>query len=461
MTRSLLALVLAASAALAQTPPAPAPAPAAPPAPAKPEEKAALEKVSTENQLAREEVVRRLKELVVEKEELRIKAELNAERQKAELAKLEAEYQRLALENRLNEERNKKAVEALGAEQRKLAAENALDEEKHKRELAEVKQAREKLQQENEVLREKLRSEELKTNSEKIALDLETQRMASEGQKLRLARERLEDKVARLKIDLDERAKKEEWRLEANKDPVALKDPYADGVLTISDRRIALNGPIIRGVADYVSERIHYWNNVSDDPVFIVIDSCPGGSVMEGYRIVKAMQASKAPVHVVVKSYAASMCAFITTMAQRSYVYPNAVVLHHQMSLGIWGNMTQTREQLELAKEWWRRLGDPAAKKMGLTLEQFVKNMYAHNSDGDWEEFGDEAVKLKWATHVVHEIRETGVRRKPDDEKKPNPGMRFFALEEKVGDKGERFVSLPRLEPFDLYWIHNPDRYYR
>lgn len=438
------------------------PAPAAPPpAPAKTEERAVLEKLTTENQMVREEVAKRLRDLVTEKEELRIKAEVQAERQKAELSKLEAEFQRLSLENRLNEERNKKSLEDLSAVQRRLSAENQLDEEKHKKELADIRQTREKLQQENDILREKLRAEEMRSNSEKLALDLEGQRMASEGAKLRLEREKLEEKVTRLRIDLEERSKKEDWRSQANRDPQIVKEPFKDGVLTISDRRIPLNGPIFTGVADYVTERIDYWNNVSADPIFLVIDRCPGGSVQEGYRILKAMEASKAPIHVVVKSFAASMAAYITTMADKSYVYPNAVLLHHQMRTGIYGNMTQNREQLKIAEEWWRRLGEPTAKKLGYSVEGFVKKMYENNSDGDWEEFGDTAVRLKWATHVVHEIRETGVTKKPDPDKKPAMPSFFFGLKEETDEKGSRFVSLPRLEPFDLYWIYNPDRYYR
>ena len=38
---------------------------------------------------------------------------------------------------------------------------------------------------------------------------------------------------------------------------------------------------------------------------------------MAGYRILKAMEASDAPVHVVVKSHAASMAACITTLAEQ------------------------------------------------------------------------------------------------------------------------------------------------
>ncbi|HBL15734.1 MAG TPA: hypothetical protein DD417_02940 [Elusimicrobia bacterium] len=224
---------------------------------------------------------------------------------------------------------------------------------------------------------------------------------------------------------------------------------------------VSLNGPIFGGVADYVTERIHYFNNISStQPIFIVIDKCPGGSVMEGYRIIKAMQASKAKVHVVVKSFAASMAAVITTMADYSYTYPNAIILHHQMSTVNWGNMTQLKEQLELAREWERRLHVPVAKKMGVSMDAFRKMMYEKNSDGDWEEFGDQAVSYHWADNVVHEIDETGFVKNPDTVEKPKAAQ-FQWLAEKTDEKGQRYATLPRLDPFDFYFIYNPDRYYR
>lgn len=425
------------------------------------EERQELDKLSAENSLVAQEVAKKLRAVIAEKEELRIRSELQVEKNKAALADLDAAFQRLSLENRLQEEQNKKLIEALTSQQKKVSAENALDEEKHKQELSDLRQAKEKLQAANDRLREELRAEEMKNQAEKQSLDLEGARLGIESMRMKAEREKLEDKLAKLKTDIESRAKRDEWKNEANKEPVVLKDPFKNGLLTISDRRITLNGVILRGVADYVSERLDFFNNVSDDPVFVVIDRCPGGSVMEGYRIVKAIQASKAPVHVVVTSFAASMCAVITTLAPHSYVYPNAIVLHHQMSTVLWGNMTQTKEQLAIAGEWWRRLADPVAKKMGTDLDGLVKKMYAKNSDGDWEEFGDRAVALRWADRVVDEIRETGVKKRPDDEKSPNPGLRPFALAEKTDEKGERYVRLPRLEPFDLYWIYNPDRYYR
>ena len=132
------------------------------------------------------------------------------------------------------------------------------------------------------------------------------------------------------------------------------------------------------------------------------------------------------------------------------------------MSSFVFGNMTQMKEQLQIANEWYKRLGEPVAAKMGTNLDGFTKSMYSHNSDGDWEEFADNAAKLKWVDHIVHEIRETGVYKDPDKlGDKERPKSPFDLAPEETDAKGERFVRLPRMEPFDLYYLYNRDGYYR
>jgi ATP-dependent Clp protease protease subunit len=136
--------------------------------------------------------------------------------------------------------------------------------------------------------------------------------------------------------------------------------------------------------------------------------------------------------------------------------------MHHQMSTVNWGNMTQIKEQYEKAKEWERRVMAPVAKKMGISTEAFRKKTYENSSDGDWEEFADKAVALKWVDHIVDTIEETGFVKNPDyAPAAPGSKTAVPALEEKTDESGGRYVKLPRLEPFDFYFLYNPDKYYR
>ena len=232
------------------------------------------------------------------------------------------------------------------------------------------------------------------------------------------------------------------------------RDPMVDGVLHISDRRIAFNGVVDDALATHVCERIAFYNALSPTaPIFIVIDRSPGGSVMSGYQILQAMESSKAPVYVVVKGYAASMAAIVTTMAERSFVYPQTVVLHHQASTSLQGNATELAEQLRWTKVWCERIFIKVANKMDLSVDEFVKRMYAAVSTGDWKVLGTEAQRLKWVTDVTERMNEdsvnTVVATPAPAELKPNgigTGSAVAASQ----------TVLPTLNPFDVWWVYDP-----
>ncbi|PCI31748.1 MAG: peptidase S14 [Elusimicrobia bacterium] len=411
------------------------------------------EKLSLEHGLALEKLKKELIVMELEQKRLEAKGKLAGFQFQSKLAEMRRERDQLLLESQLISEREKKALTAL--RQQKERSQLELDVK-----LIQLRHEKELLKADNDRKIEHLRKAHLENQSERDTIDLELKRISLKGSKLKFDADAKQNSIALLRADLDMRAKKHEWKNESNKAPVFSKIPYKDGTITISDRRIALNGPIYGQVADHLTERIHYFNNVSADPIFLVIDYCPGGSVMAGARILKAIENSKAPVHVVLKSFAASMAAVIVTLAERSYSYPNAVMLHHQM----WGfsvaNTTQLQEELEIRKAWEKRLFHPVAKKLGYTMERFRKEMYKNNSDGDWQEFSDTAVKLKWVGNIVQEIRETGVVKNPDAAKEKR-GKNLFSLEEHVDDQGKYYVKMPRLQPFDLYYMYNEDNYYR
>ena len=229
-------------------------------------------------------------------------------------------------------------------------------------------------------------------------------------------------------------------------------EPFVDGVLHVSDRRIPLNGVIDDALADRVTDAIAFFNNRSRElPIFLVIDSSPGGSVMAGTRIVRAMQSSEAPVHVLVKSYAASMAAVLVTTADHSYAYPNAILLHHQLWAMTTGNIRQTERNLAMMQEWDRRLVEPICAKIGMTQEQFVAAMYAHDPDGDWSEFADEAARLGWVGHVVKDVREEGVSALGDAREQVGTRVSLTRPTAAIS-----IDDLPPLGPFDAWFVHAP-----
>lgn len=338
-------------------------------------------------------------------------------------------------------------------------------------EIATLKAERERLdeKQQIEALKQKA-AENLKQKEAESIKNQLAREAAIAKSKAALANSELElEKTKLSRVTQLHEAEIEALQIEAQRQnfadakPIYLEKPLKDdGTLVISDRRIALNGPISGSTADYITERIHFYNNKDKkNPIFIVIDTSPGGSVMAGYRILKAMEGSDAPIHVVVKSFAASMAATITTLAEESYAYPNAIILHHQISSSYMFttmNLTQQKESYEDSKKWWSRLAAPIAKKMGISTEEFIKQMYQKNSDGDWVEFATDAQKLKWVDHIVNRIQETSTVINPDSVKK-KPASK--ELKETLDSQGLPCMYLPRINPHDVYFLYNPDGYYR
>lgn len=405
------------------------------------------------------------------------------------LTELKQQQERLTLENSITEQNLRKELARITAEKQRLEAEAGLAQQKKAAENAAQQAEIERLTKQSELIakrlalkeaerREKLeielaatreKMERLKAANELASLELvaktrdlqqRDQELMVRSKELQIERSDFEMQLAKLNAEIDLREKRDLWRNRVNREITYTKEPFKDGMLTISDRRIPLNGVVTMEMADFIQERIDYFNNQTQDfPIFIVIDASPGGSVMAGYKILKSMEGSPAPVYVVVKSFAASMAAGITTMAKRSFAYPNAIILHHQiLSFGM-GNLTQQKEQLEELEEWWRRLAEPVAKKMGITVDEFIKRMYANRSTGDWKEFADAAKKLRWVDEVVDNVREQSFVKNPDTN--PAPKSRSGGLAEQTDAQGRRFVLLPRLSPLDCYYLYNPDSFYR
>jgi ATP-dependent Clp protease protease subunit len=415
-----------------------------------------------------------LQEMREEQQRLQTEYSLMMQRQKNEMLKLELEKQRIQTESSFRSMQQNEELAEMRAEMERMNVEQQYKRSKQEAQLAAMQREIDRINAEKrhaDTLRsrelDKLRAESERLQAEAGLANARLQAVRTEMSEIQTMAQR---EVAEIEARMTVLTTKEQAAKKVLDDIDYPLDPFIDGTLYISDRRVALNGPIISGTADWITERIHYFNNQSSKkPIFIVIDDCPGGSVMEGYRIVKAMEESDAPVHVLVKSYAASMAAVITTLADHSYAYPNAIILHHQMSSGMRGNLTQQKEQLEESFEWARRLAVPVAEKMGVSYERMVEMMYENNSDGDWAEFADKAVELKWVNNIVDEVREQNIREAPNN---AAPSFFFWFMTDPESaspmhanmqrdERGNPFIQLPPLRPFDHYALHNPDNFYR
>ncbi|MFK5969225.1 MAG: ATP-dependent Clp protease proteolytic subunit [Candidatus Marithrix sp.] len=355
------------------------------------------------------------------------------------LLKLKQEKERLLLENELYSAKKNNLLAEKVAIKKRLSLESDISNKQHKLTQINLERELDNLSIKNDIVEERNKYKQLEFEAQLSELNF---------RKLKLDKQ------------ISERNKQQEWNSQVNNSQNYSKEPFIDGKLTISDRKIALDGPIVFGTANYIVERINYFNNKSEEyPIFLVIGYCRGGSVMEGVRILKAMENSIAPVYVVVKSFAASMAAVISTLAEYSYAYPDAIILHHQVWGYSRGNKTEQLENLKVLEEWSNRVLSPIADKMGITLTELVERMYENSASGDWMEFANNAVKYSWIDNIVEDIRDSSVVQQPNIEI-INPGETILASNN-VDQKGNQFSTLPKPRPFDVYHLYNPDDYYR
>lgn len=412
-------------------------------------------------------------------ETARLQAEtaLMTARQQKALADLQAQKQRLTLDYELMQQKQQLELaetqmetEQLTAEAAQLAAEAALTEARANKALALLRQQAAQLEAENALATARFQQQTLARQDQTAELQAEIAMLQFQQQQLVLEHEiamqemlgeqaRAQATMDTLALQLELRGQTESWRDQTNQEVPYPIDPVIDGSLHISDRRIELDLLIMPGTGAYISDRINFFNNQSTErPIFLVINECLGGSVMEGWQIIQSIESSEAPVYVVVKSMAASMAAIITSQAEHSYAFPNAVILHHEIRSVSSGSTTEVQEELEEMKLWERRTLGPIAAKMGITVEEFRRLMYEHNSDGDWEEFTEAAMDLGWVNNMVQEIREEGIIKRPEGTPEPLWGLLFDFGQD---TNGNEYVLLPRLNPCDFYFIYNPDNYYR
>eukprot|EP01132_Coremiostelium_polycephalum_P000290 gene290-379_t len=368
-------------------------------------------------------------------------------------------------------------------EQRKLEVEITLIRTQLERELIQLRTEIERMrvQKEVELLKWELDQEKnvKKHEQEMIALNQQRDKIAAE---VALAQAQLAQSMEKfnatytemqnqslllktsadqLRAEIDRKKARKERSDFADGHPEYLQNPLLkDGTLVLSDRCVHLNGVITPWKANRIADQIHYFNNKEKNhPIFLIIENSPGGSVMAGFHILQAMQNSQAPVYVIVKTFAASMAAGLTTLATKSFAYPNATILHHLPWTLLGGNLRELKEEVDFMKEIWKRLGGPISKKMGISLDKLEQLLYEKASNGDWTEFADNAQKIKWVDHIITNIKDTRLQEAPQE---MNYSFERYVKDYyDLADPTSGTIMLPALGPKDFYYLYNPDNRYQ
>jgi ATP-dependent Clp protease protease subunit len=382
-------------------------------------------------------------------------SQISKKEKKLNELRCELELLQLELEKQLSSLRAEITKIKLEKEAENLAWELQLDKERilHEKKMLAMRKETQELKSETELLNAKI---------EKMVTDL---KLLTQEHEKKLCFMQLE--AEKINLELKTSALKQVKDTYIEKNATYLVEPFdkASGKLTISDRKIEFHGIVNDAKAHYVVDRINYYNNKNTElPIFLIIENSPGGSASAGEQILRTMDASKAPVYVVVKGFAGSMAAVITTLAKKSFIYENASMLHHQPSTFVGGNVREVKHLAERLEEFWNRLGGRVAKKMGISLVEFNKKLYDNSGSGDWHLYGDKAVKIKWADYVIKGIVDTSILHLPKEEayNQSDYWNKFWGNNLKTEEKGNKSdkITLSKLTYPDFYFMYDPYNQY-
>lgn len=106
------------------------------------------------------------------------------------------------------------------------------------------------------------------------------------------------------------------------------------------------------------------------NPVYLLINS-PGGSVLDGARILSAMEAAKSPVYTVCLQLCASMAAIIHQYGTERYMVDRSILMFHPASGSLSGNVFEMQSRLNWILRYTNKADVYIANRVGITVEQF------------------------------------------------------------------------------------------
>lgn len=136
---------------------------------------------------------------------------------------------------------------------------------------------------------------------------------------------------------------------------------------------VVIRGPIYQETTNKFFTDL---NDFYGDELFIVINS-PGGSVMEGMKIIDHIKtlASNNIKTKCIADFAASMAFAILQSCQYRYTISSGILMQHQMSLEVSGNLFSIKTYMDMINKININLDTEQANRINLDYNEFVSKI--------------------------------------------------------------------------------------
>jgi len=173
----------------------------------------------------------------------------------------------------------------------------------------------------------------------------------------------------------------------------------------LKTRTILLSGEINKALAQRVISRLVLYEDASDEPIKVFIDS-PGGDADAGYAIFDMMRFVKPPVTMIGMGLVASAAAIILLAAprERRIALPNSHYLIHQPLSGMRGVATEIEIHAREIERMRVRINKLISEETGQPIDKVGKD-----TDRDYWMTAEEAIDYGLVSRIVARRGELGV----------------------------------------------------
>jgi ATP-dependent protease ClpP protease subunit len=154
----------------------------------------------------------------------------------------------------------------------------------------------------------------------------------------------------------------------------------ADGVdLLLTSRNVPLTGKLNMALAEKTVDKLIELDGISSDPIFLKINA-HGDALEAAFVIVDTIRALKSPVIAVVQSRAYDAAAVIAVLCEKTWIYPNAVVMFAPIDK-VSTELTPPKEPAkEFLEQFRAEVYGEVAAALGMKPEAFTEKV----KDGWW-----------------------------------------------------------------------------
>lgn len=173
----------------------------------------------------------------------------------------------------------------------------------------------------------------------------------------------------------------------------------------VEKRNIYLWGDVGEDTAISVISQLHYYADVSNKPIQIIIHS-NGGEIDAEEAIIDemiAIQKSGITINTIVtgKAYSAAALILIMGTIGHRYARPNASIMLHPVSYGLGADYAEYQEKMSaFIRLKNKSMNDMIGKQMGLKTDKQVKKLVSDMDKGLWMTPG-EALERKIIDHIL------------------------------------------------------------